>query len=242
MASLSLVFSDLYTEVEKSLGTYNSGSAAAGDVTDAKFITNRAYARFCSYYDWTFLNQEKNLTTVDGTYRYELPADFSYFILPRLTYAGDDAYAPVEQRSTSQIMNMRAESVYENYPMYFALQAGSYHKESGQTWDVLVYPTADTSYTLTYYCKINPLKLENDADIPIGGPETSDCLLELCLAYASAYKDDKRSVHSEIVNEVLGPAKMMDSRRRTNTLGSLNVGSGVIDFNEVHHGNVLIST
>ena len=245
MADLSLSFQELYNEVLKFVGTYNSNSPGVTDLTDAKFIVNRAYARYCTYWDWSFLNQERILLTTAGDYRFSLPPEFSYFVNNVMTFDGDDFYPDVTQRSATEIAALRADVVYQNYPQYFALQPGNYEKGVGQTWDVWMYPTCDAAYLLHYLCKINPQKLVDNADIPIGGPEMADCLLELCLAYAEEYKDERRAVHAEVVNSILGPAKVMDSRRRSGHLGNMrNMSSGWYggDYNQVHNGSIIIST
>lgn len=244
MADLSLTFKNLYEEVEKFLGTYNNGSASATAVVDAKFIVNRAYARYTSYYDWTFLYQEKKLETRDGVYKYVLPTDFSYLVYPKLSFDNNDGYVEVQQRTSNQIKQFRSDGVYNNAPMYFALQAGAYYKETGQGWDIWFYPTPDTVYSLQYLCKINPQKLVGDADIPIGGADMSDCLLELCLAYAETYKDETQAVHNSLVSQILGAAKTIDNKRRSSHLGSLGAVTGLwdIDVGNTHTGNVIIST
>ena len=243
MSDLRLSFSELYQEVEKFLGTYASGSATAVDVTDAKFIVNRAYSRFVSYYDWTFLSQEKTLKTNDKQFRYNLPSEFNYLLSNEMSFDDNEFYRECTQRSTKQIREMRADDVYNNYPLFFALQAGSYTKETGQQWELQFYPTPNSNYLLHYFCKITPQKLENDSDVPIGGPEMSDCLLELCLAYAESYKDERQAVHHALLREILSPAKVMDSRRRSAHLGSMIKGDrDMWDINNVHNGNVVIST
>lgn len=243
MPDLGLTFQNLYEEVEKYLGTYNSGSASTTDANDAKFIVNRAYARFCSYYDWTFLSQERTLQTESGKYKYELPSDFSYLITPKLMFEDDDGFPPVIQTSPIQLQQMRSETAYSGYPIYFALQAGSYYRETGQGWEIQLYPTPDSTFNIHYLCHISPQKLENTGDIPIGGPDIVDCLLELSLAYAEAYKDEERAVHNEVVQEILGPAKSMDNRRRPAHLGSMLAAvSLMVDESQVHHGEVIIST
>jgi hypothetical protein len=244
MADLSLTFVNLYEQVERFLGTYNSGSAVAAAVTDAKFIVNRAYARYVSYFDWTFLYQEKTLETIDGVYKYTLPSDFSYLVYPKLTFDSDDAYAEIQQRTSGQIKQLRSDAVFENAPIYFALQAGAYYKTTGQGWDIWFYPTPDTTYSLQYLCKINPEKLVNDADIPIGGADMSDCLLQLCLAYAEVYKDEGMSVNNQVVTQILEPAKVMDNRRRSSHLGNLGVVSmsDVVDIDSTHRGTVIVSS
>jgi len=244
MSDLSLTFEELYEEVEKFLGTYSSGSASATDLADAKFIVNRAYSRYCSYWDWTFLSQERTLEIIDGVYKYELPSDFSYFVGHKFTFDADGSYPDIVERMPLQIKELRSDANYENYPMYYALQAGSYHKSTGQGWEVWFYPIPDSAYTLHYSCKINPQKLVDAGDIPIGGADMSDCLLELCLAYAEQNKDEKMLVHNEVVNSILGPAKVMDSRRRSTQLGNLSDGLRVLDIDgdSVHSGNVIVSS
>jgi len=241
MASLELTFGDLYTEVEKYLGTYNSGSASAAAIVDAKFIVNRAYAKFISYYDWTFLYQLKLLKTNSSNYIYALPSDFSYLTHPRIYYDSDIGYPAISQRSPGQIIDMRSDNVYSNYPMFFALQAGNYHKETGQGWNIMFYPNPNTKYYLRYHCKINPEKLSGDTDIPIGGADTSDCLLELSLAYAEAYKDERKAVHAEEVDRIITPTKLMDNKRRTKELGSM-LNNGLVNFDNGHGGDVIVST
>lgn len=241
MADLSLTFENLYDEVLKYLGTYNSDSPTATALTDAKFIVNRAYSRFVSYFDWSFLTQSRALETVDGKWMYELPLDFNYMVGQKFV---NNDYPSIVQRSSNYIRELRADNIYENYPFYYALQAGNYNVQTGQGWEVWFYPTPDSAYKLQYFCKINPQKLVNDADVPIGGPEMSDCLLELCLAYAEQYKEERKAVHNEVVNDILTPAKLMDSRRRPAYLGNLSDGivSEPIDSDSVHSGDVLVST
>lgn len=244
MTDLSLTFINLYEEVEKFLGTYNSGSASAAAVTDAKFVVNRAYARYTSYFDWTFLYQERTLETIDGVYKYSLPSDFGYLTYPKFVFDNNDGYSEIHQRTSGQIKNYRSGSVYESVPIYFALQAGTYYKETGQGWDVWFYPTPDTKYHLQYSCKVTPEKLVNDTDIPVGGADMSDCLLQLCLAYAESYKDESQGVNNQTLTQILGPAKTMDNKRRSSHLGTLARYSmdDYMDVTDPHRGNVIVSS
>lgn len=244
MASLSLTFAELQTEIEKYLGTYNSGSPGTADVTDAKMICNRSYARFVSYYDWCFLYQKRTIDTAHGQYVYELPSDFSYLTNNYLYFDADDGYPSIAQRSVGQIIECRSDVNYESTPLYFAVQAGNYTKETGQAWELILYPTPDSIYTLTYYAKINPEKLVSDGDIPIGGSDMSECLLELCLSYAETYKEEGKMVaFTQQVQQILGPAKMIDNKRRPKQLGTLNTGSSMfMNVETPHGGDIIISS
>jgi len=240
MSSLILNFSELYNEVLRYLGTYNSGSPASADSTDAKFITNRAYLRMLSYYGWTFSKQEGTIVTDGVNWKYTLPEDFSSFEIPELVYTADESYGPVIERSRQQILDERTHSVYTNYPLYFALNAAKYDKETGSAWELWLYPTPDTEYKLHFFYKSFPQKLVDDDDIPMGGPDVSDCLLELCLAYAEAYKEEKRGVHSAVVAEILGGAQRMDTKRNTSNLGMEITGGSASPRGSVIEGNSLL--
>jgi len=231
--SLQLDFSDLYEEVEKYLGTYAAGSASAGDVTDAKFIVNRAYLRLLNAHDWTFLRRYASLITEDGKDVYDLPSDFGYMIEDRFTFSDDDSYIWTESRPLNWLRNRRSSLSWSNYPQYHAVHPGSYTKEAGQRWQVMFYPTPDSAYTLRYVYRAYPEKLVNDTDLPAGGPEASDVLLEACLAYAEAYKDETQAVHESKVQQIIAPLVDIDARRRPKVLGSLGprvyqYGRGVV--------------
>lgn len=241
MASLVLSFAELVDEVLKFTGEYNNDSPSADALRDAKIIVNRAYTKCINYYDWTFLRQLGTLTTQDGKHKYVLPGNFSYFIKDEFKFDSSTGYLPTQARSVEQIIAFRADNTYESFPQYHALLPGDYYKESGQMWNILFYPTPDTAYKLHYYYKINPDKLINDSDLPIGGVEISECLMELCLAYAEVYKDDKRAVHNEIVDGILGAVKAVDSRRRASHLGGINRYMPSRDY-EGSQGNVIVSS
>jgi len=222
MAHLILTFEDLYNEVLKFIGQYKSGSPETGDLADAKFIVNRAYARFVGWTDWTFLYRWDKLLTKDGEWQYELKADFSYLVNDKFFFDADETYAPTESRSPADIITLRSDNEWESWPQNHAIVAGRYDKEAGQRWQVWFYPTADTTYTLWYFYRVMPQKLENTTDVPIGGSEASDAVLQLSLAYAEAYKEEKQDVQSAKVGEILGPLKRLDDRRRPSCLGNMD--------------------
>ena len=226
MANLMLDFSDLYTEVEKYLGTYASGSPSVADLADAKFIVNRAYARMLSYTDWEFTKQYGKIITVDGVWKYALPADFSFFITRVLEYDSDDSYDPVTECSTGMILDYRAKSTYSGYPLQFALNNLTYNKQVGGGWEVWLDPVPDAAYILTYQYKVMPQKLENDDDIPMGGVELSDSMLEMCLAYAEAYKEGEPGVHTSIISAIMQGALGLDSKRKPTNLGREDTSRG----------------
>lgn len=189
MSALIHSFSDLYGRVSKFLGTYGSSGPSGENLVDAKALVNDAYRRFLDTYDWSFLKQEYQLITSSGTWQYELPKDFANLI-GTINYGTDQFYPSLEWRSVGQIRQFRAENDWSSYPEYYAIRVGEYSKEFGQGKDLIFYPTPDAAYSLWFVHKIEPPKLEETTDIPIGGSEYSGVLLQLCLAEAESQMDE----------------------------------------------------
>jgi len=220
MSSLVLTFKDMYEEVLKFLGNYNSGSPSASDLSDAKFLVNRAYSRLCSSYDWSFLKPFGTLLLESGKWKYTLPADFSYMTGPWLTFDQGDAFRRTQELPADALLERRSSSVYASYPLYHAVVPTTYAKEVGTGWEIWIYPNPNSEYSMHYRYKMMPQKLEGDDDLPAGGPEISEPLLELSLAIAEADKDEAPGVHDSKVSLILADAVELDKRRKSHYLGN----------------------
>ncbi|MHC4891454.1 MAG: phage adaptor protein [Planctomycetota bacterium] len=226
MATLQLTFSELYNAVSKFLGTYGSSGPSGTDLTDAKDAVHGGYRRFLNAYNWSFLRPYQTLTTVSGTWIYELPSDFSG-IIGTFQFSDDDAYPPLEERSVDIVMDSRTVNDSTTYPEIYAIRPGKYSKETGQTWEVLFYPAPDAAYTLNYRYNIMPEKLSDDNDLHIGGPEVSECLKAFCLAKAELEKDEVSGVQEGEAIKLLSEAITQDNFKRPKTLGYNSDGGGM---------------
>src|SRR3990167_3239223 len=110
MPSLQLSFSELYNAVSKYAGTYGSPGVSGTDLTDAKDMVNAAYRRLLLSHNWTFLTPTRQISTVSGTWQYELPADFVR-IKSTFRYSSADAYPPLRERMYEQIEEFRVKKV-----------------------------------------------------------------------------------------------------------------------------------
>lgn len=221
MASLILTFSELYVFVDKFLGTYGSSGSSGSALTDCKDIVHSAYRKFLAAdgnHVWSFLKPWDVLITTSGTWVYPLPEDFVDIISP-FSYDTDNPYPPLMDRPVEMIMNARAVNTHSKYPEFYALRRGPYSKETGQTWEILLYPTPDSAYTLNYQYKIIPKKLEGDNDIPIGGPEHSELLKEMCLAEAEGDKDEAQGIHTRKASDAMTIAINNDMKKAPHNLG-----------------------
>ena len=239
--SLQLSFADLYNAVSKYAGNYGSSGATGTDLTEAKDMVNAAYRRLLGSYNWTFLTPTRQIVTVSGTWRYELPIDFVR-IKGTFRYGHTDAYPPLRERAYEQIEEMRAISDSTGYPSHYAIVAGEHTPETGQRWLVSFYPAPDAAYTLYYSPEIWPVKLSNDSDLHVGGPDISEVLKELAIAQAEGDLDEmteEGQVHEKKAMQLLAAAVMKDNQKRAKNLGynyDENAG-GIVDISREYRLN-----
>jgi hypothetical protein len=221
MAQLVFTFQELYQRVQKFLGTYGSSGASGNALQDSKDVVHDAYKRFLNAdgnHVWSFLKPWEQLVTISGDWVYELPSNF-VSMESTFTFDSDENYSPLEERDSEFIMDMRASSTINRYPDYYALRPGKYTKETGQKWEVIMYPTPDAAYVLQYQYKLYPDKLSADNDLPIGGPEYSDVLKQLCLGEAESYKDEATGQQEQKAATALQIAISNDIKRNPHNLG-----------------------
>ena len=104
--------------------------------------------------------------TPDGTY--PLPDDFQEIEEP-FSYAASSGYRFLNERTTKQILDMRADSDQSGYPDYYAIEPKAFVAATGQRWQVRVYPTPSNDVTLTYRYKVIAADMTSDGEYPRGG-------------------------------------------------------------------------
>ena len=240
MANLALTFKDLYEKVQKYLGTYGSTGATGAELTSSKEIVNDGYRRFINSRKWSFLFPIEQITTMNGQHTYELPQDF-VSLQGSITFGADERYSDLKPITMPKWNSLRASNDYTGYPEFYVIHPEKFDKDMGTRWNLHIYPTPDASYCLQLPIQIMPLKLENDNDLPIGGPEMSDALRVVCLAEAEDAKEGvKEPIYKPQVSSVLNNAFALDRRRYSRSVGHLG-GSDIdsrflwreIRFNDV---------
>jgi hypothetical protein len=236
MASLVYVFSDLYGAVAKYLGTYGSAGPTGSNLTDAKAVVNDAYARFLSAdggYRWSFLDENGVLVTMAGDYIYQLPDTFESLCHP-FQFDQATGYGGPQGRPLDYILSLRADGTAETgWPELYSIQAGKYDPKFGQKREVVFYPTPDAAYTLLYRYRFMPPKLENDTDVPIGGPELAGLLKQFCLAECESQKDKASGVQEAKLATMLAMAIARDSANKPHTIGHNSDGNTGSYWSEV---------
>jgi len=229
MATLALTYSELYERVAKFLGTYGSSGPSGDNLTDAKAIVNDAYTKFITARRWTFLKPSDTLVTMTNQYIYEMPELFSA-LLTNFQYDADKGFPDIEEVSVDQIMSLRSTNTYTRYPDVYALRPQKHDNAIGQRWEVLFYPTPDTSYTLHFRYNILGSKLENDTDIPLGGVEHAQLIRQMAIAEAELSKDKTLGPQAAIADRMLSTAVLEDTKRNPHTLGYNGSGYSASPF------------
>jgi len=237
MALMKLTFSDVYIKVSEFIGL---GSSPAGDdLTKVKDIVYRGYRRFLSSIDpvtgklhiWSFLKQRSTINTTADKWEYQLPSDFVYSN-NSLKFDDDEGRSPLVMCSVSKIMTMRSFSASSNYPLFYAIRAGKYFKDTGQRYEVILHPQPGGVYLLKYSYVIEPEKPTETSDVFVGGSLASECILQCSLAAAELQENDEISIQNQMAEKLLFQLIEQDRQLAPDTVGYNGGGTGVLD-NEI---------
>jgi len=176
---------------------------------------------------WSFLLNLATLTTVSGTSTYTMPADFGALHGSSLTYPANGGFVPVKVTSALDIRERLQYSSRSGQPYLYATQWASQVSGLNQRQQIVLYPTPDAAYVLTYqYAKlVNRLSLSNP--YPLGGMRMSQLMVEACKAVGEAKKNGKRGDQWSIFEKMLMEAIATDAATNTErTVGSMRDPDG----------------
>lgn len=235
-STLSLKYSDLVGEVGLFLG-YGRGA----EFGDSAFTTQQQAAidscvrsglrqfyfpppldQSGSSYDWSFLKPTVELTFAQGEDHIDLPDDFGGF-------EGPIGLLSTTSQVSWQVPLTGEGNVRQKYselpeatgrPLLAALapQKGTTFLR-GQRFQMLLFPLADTDYTLQFAYYVLPDYLSGSYPYAYGGMAHAETILESCLAIAEQRLDDASSVHSMKFNERLAASVSLDRRSKPQRLG-----------------------
>lgn len=158
-------------------------------------------------YAWTFLTPTTTATLSQGTTAADLPDQFAA-IEGNLTYSTGDANdVTTEIRLTGEGMVRKLHAERPNWsgpPDVVAVIPGdTTSSESGQRWQLYVFPTADQTYTFTFRYAFHPDALSSLLPYHFGGSAHSETVKAACLAAAELDRDDERGVRTDYFRERL---------------------------------------
>jgi hypothetical protein len=218
--SMQYSYSELYNRVSKYLGTYGSSGPDTDGTTEAKEFVKSGYLRFLTAYDWTFRRRYASLSFESGVYEYDLPQDFGGLRTP-FQFTAQTGYPPMEERAEAEIMELRGYGENSSYPQYYAVRSGKYAPETGQVYEIIVWPTPDSTYTAYYSYYYMPPMMSNDNDVPMGGAEHSEAILKYCLMVAEEEGDEQPGPQAAAAQTLLADSIRIDKRREPSRLGPM---------------------
>lgn len=219
-------FESIYKAVSDYLGY---GDSPSGDsLTLCKDIANDAILNFLQGYDprygtnyeWSFLHPETSITTTADQETEALPSGFTGLRLP-FTHTSLEGIIQLKQYPVEHIRHLiEASDNQTDFPTCFAILPGAYTEGSGQTFEVMWYPTPDNAYTLNYSYDITPGALEDDADIVIGGAIHSTTIKALARAEAEARRHDGQNFWQAKAIQMMAASIENDKRNKPSNIGS----------------------
>lgn len=205
MARMTLTYQNLYDRVSHFLGLTPEGTSPTGtNLTLCQGIVTRGIRQFLYPIDmrygtphqWSFIAQYWSFSTVGSQWKYELPIDFSD-LTETFSYAKSEALDPLKKVSGQQIQELRSMTDAYGWPTYYAVVPAIYDVELGTTYELWLYPTPSSAWTLSTFYRIDPVKMSATTDLAIGGISACEALLETCLAVAETQEEDNESTHHQ---------------------------------------------
>lgn len=154
--------------------------------------------------------------TADGDVR--LPDDFDGF-REGISFAPESGYPGLLPNTPEGIRELRATDVATRRPTYFSHEGAAFSTTAGQRYNLMLWPTPDSDYTLHFSYLRSPAKMTADAEYPVGGLVHGDTILQC--AYAAAELDQTKVAgpHVALRNVMLGKSILHDSQNRPVALG-----------------------
>ena len=175
---------------------------------------------------WSWKRARGTLTTVDGTATYTMPADFGS-IMGDITYAADAGFTWIKITSALEIRKRNQQSSSTAQPWLYATQWAAQVAGSNQRQEIVLYPTPDDAYTLTYEYAVLMGPLSETNPYPLGGPNTSQLMIEGCRAVGEKMKNGQRGDYWSVFELSLAAASMLDRSTLTErTVGSMGDPDG----------------
>lgn len=153
----------------------------------------------------------------NGTYI--LPDDFGGMDSP-LTFDSTNGYREIELTNESRIRMLRAESDSTGVPRVGAVRPQSGTTASrGQRYEIMLWPTPDANYDLTYRYNAMPGKLTTAAPYPLGGLMYGEVIMAACVAAAEWKSHRVKGPAEADYQQMLAGAINQDMRMSPDTLG-----------------------
>lgn len=226
MTSLAISYSELKSEVGFYLGfTRDTTSWTAGNLAEVVEYIKGGVRQFYwppplspqetggkpQLIRWSFMSPQATLSVSNGTFLYELPANFGGTVRS-MTYADNASASPLTPVDEERLRALQAGNHQSARPSYYAVRPKTSDGADEQKWEVLLYPTPNQGHSILYRYDVAAQVLTDAKPYPLGGAAHSETLLESCLAVAEERKGDHSAVHRKRFQELLAASAQYDAR------------------------------
>jgi len=232
MAKLELTLSDLVTRISDFLGDVNGTEPTGTALTLATGIVARGLRRFLypidmrtgTAHEWSFMKQLCRLPLKALVWQYPLPANFSELVSDPV-FGDDDLYPAMKKIAPEKMLNLRAAQTTEFAPSFYAIAKTGAGSTLGEQDEIWFYPIPDSTYTVRFWYKLDPLKPEATNEVLPGGAKAAEAIIEHCLAVAEQQENDKVGLHTELATRLTQELIVHDARSNDSMLiGNLRFG------------------
>lgn len=166
--------------------------------------------------------------SITTTGDYILPDDFGGHDGP-LTFDAQQGYVPVDIVSEAQIRTLRQRVTSSGKPLFSATRPKRHDNSAHQRFYLMLYPTPDGEYDLTYRYVSNRGQLTEASPYPMGMhiASNAELLLEMCLSIAEQDENDEAGLHSAKSQLLLAAAIESDRRNGVPETLGLNLDPAV---------------
>lgn len=140
---------------------------------------------------WSFMRPTCSLNFVSGEGDYSLPQDFGGMIglVTILTTSG--VYGTLKTVNEGMIRARRSTTQnVSGIPQQVAIRPKPQSQGFPQGWEMLVFPTPQTTYTIQFRMLVNPQRLSKENPYPYGGAQHAQTILLACLSEAEQKVQD----------------------------------------------------
>lgn len=171
-------------------------------------------------HEWSFLRPTTTLTLVAGTDDYDLPDDLGRLV-GDLHYAPDKYRSSVKEVAVGDLLDMRSSGSAAGTPRYAATRYKSVDGAAGQRQEILLYPSPDKAYALSYEYEAYNGKLTPAAPYPLGGMQYAELYTASCLAVAERRVNDEVGAHNDDYLRLLADVISRDRKHGAKNFGQM---------------------
>lgn len=176
---------------------------------------------------WSFLEPRDTIVTVAGTSTYDLPEAFGHLV-GTLTFGANEAYRPLRTTGENRIREYLQADASNGIPQAAAVRWKASDGVAGQRQELVLWPTPDAVYNLTYKYAVLPNALTAVKPWPLGGMGYAETILASCLAAAELQEMGARGERYAYFLERLASSIALDRENDPECLGQ-NLDAGQMD-------------